>query len=342
MTAPTPDARPPVSAPRRRTLLAALAAPWVLPRARAQGVVRLRFSHVVAEETPKGRMARRLQALLHERSGGRIRLDVYPQASLYGDADEIEAAQLGAVELLAPSLSKFGRLGLAEFELFDLPFLFRDRADVARVTAGAIGRELLQRLQPHGLVGLGYLDNGLKHMSANRPLRTARDYAGLRMRVQPSRTIAAQMRALGAHPVVLDFSDTRRALATGVVDGTENPLSNFWTQRMHEVQSHLTLTGHGYLGYAIVVGAGFWRHLSPADRALLQACVDDALSWGNTVAAELEAQALAAVRAAGTTTVHSLSAPERDALRQATQPVYTAFAQRVPGRWAERVQAAIG
>ncbi|MDI1244966.1 MAG: DctP family TRAP transporter solute-binding subunit, partial [Rhodoferax sp.] len=220
----------------RRTCLAALAGGAALPlvtRAQNRPDIALRFSHVVAEETPKGLAANRFKVLVEQRSGGRIGVQVYPNAQLYGDHDEMQALQLGAVDLVAPSLSKFGRIGLPEFELFDLPFLFDDLNAVRRITLGPLGKKLLQGLPRQGLVGLGFFDNGFKQMSANRPLLEPKDFAGLRMRVQASRVIAAQMRALGAKPVTLAFSETRRALAAGVVDGTENPVSNFWTQAMH-------------------------------------------------------------------------------------------------------------
>ncbi|MDD4944894.1 MAG: DctP family TRAP transporter solute-binding subunit, partial [Rhodoferax sp.] len=224
----------------RRSLLKAGAAGLALPTAawsQHKPDITLRFSHVVAEETPKGLAAERFKVLVAQRSGGRVGVQVYPNAQLYGDHDEMRALQLGAVDLVAPSLSKFGRIGLPEFELFDLPFLFDDLAAVRRITQGALGQKLLKGLTHQGLEGLGFFDNGFKQMSANRPLLEPKDFVGLRMRVQASRVIAAQMRALGAVPVTLAFSETRQALASGVVDGTENPISNFWTQAMHEVQT---------------------------------------------------------------------------------------------------------
>lgn len=302
----------------------------------------IRFSHVVAEDTPKGQMALRFQARLLARSGGQMRVEVYPRASLYGDRDEIEALRHGAVEVLAPSLSKFGRMGFPEFELFDLPFLFAGEADVHRLMQGALGKALLQRLQRQQMVGLGFLDNGFKHMSANRPLLEPGDYAGLRMRVQSSRTIARQMHALGVRPVTLPFSETWQALRTGVVGGTENPVSNFWTQRMNEVQSDLTLTQHGYLGYAVVVGLPFWNGLTPEQRAMVQGALQDALAWGNGIAAGQNAQALAELRADGTTRVHALSAEQRGRLRAAVQPAYDDLERRIGRRWMDAAREAVG
>jgi len=249
---------------------------------------------------------------------------------LWGDDEEIEALRLGAVEMLAPSLSKFGLAGVPEFEVFDLPFLFDDLAQVRRVTQGRVGRELLARLARQQMLGLGYLDNGFKHMSARRPLRRVADFAGLRVRVQASQVLSAQMRALGAQPVVLPFGDTERALAQGVVDASENPLSNFLTQGLARWQPHVTLTRHGYLGYAVVSHPRFWASLSGTDQTLVAGALEHALARGNQLAAELDQQAQATLRGMPGITVHEPTAAERMALREATQPVYQAV-QRGPG-----------
>ena len=289
----------------------------------------VRLSHVVAPETPKGRMATRFQELVAQASGGRIRVEVYPDSQLYGDDDEMEALQLGAVEILAPSLSKFGAAGVPEFDVFDLPFLFDTLSQVRCVTQGPIGQRLLDSLARQQMVGLGFLDNGFKQMSAQRPLREVADFRGLRLRIQSSRVLAAQMKALDAHPVVLPFGETRRALAEGVVDGAENPLSNFLTQGLAPVQRVITLTDHGYLGYAVVTNPRFWARLEPADRALLQRALQQALAEGNAQAAALNAQALATLKETAGVRVVSLSATQRVALRRAVQPVQADFARRV-------------
>lgn len=301
----------------------------------------IRFAHVVAPDTPKGMAVERFRQLVQQRSGGRIQVVVYPDARLYGDHDEMQALQLGAVEMLAPSLSKFGRIGFPEFELFDLPYFFPDMASVQRVTQGPLGQRMLDRLTRQRLVGLGFMDNGFKHMSANRPLLEPAHFAGLRMRVQASRVIAAQMRALGARPVTLAFSETRRALAAGVVDGTENPISNFWTQRMHEVQTDLSLTQHAYLGYAVVTNQRFWMGVAGADRLLIESALSEALAYGNDIADVQNAKALAALREAGVTRVHEPGAAQFSLMRQAVAPVHTALAQRIGAHWLADAREAI-
>ena len=310
-------------------------------RAAPRPALTIRFSHVVAEETPKGLAVQRFKALVEQRSESRIQVLHFSDATLYGDHDELQALQLGAVEMLAPSLSKFGRIGFPEFELFDLPFLFNGIEDVHRITKGAIGPRLLKGFSRYGLVGLDFFDNGFKQMSANRPLLVPADFNGLRMRVQASRVIAAQMRALGAEPMNLGFSETRRALANGVVDGTENPVSNFWTQRMHEVQSDLTLTEHGYLGYAVIANQRFWASLSDDDRMLLVQAMHEATDYGNQIADAQNSRALTALRAAGTTRIHIPTSEQRAQLRRAVESVHLALERRIGTTWMQTIRGAL-
>lgn len=328
----------------RRAWLAACVGSSLLTRpadGAAQPQIKLRFSHVVANETPKGLAAIRFKTLVEQRSAGRIGVQVFPNGQLYGDHDEMRALQLGAVDMVAPSLSKFGRIGLPEFELFDLPFLFDDLASVRRITLGPLGLKLLDGLQRQGLVGLGFFDNGFKQMSANRPLLMPGDFVGLRMRVQASRVLADQMRALGALPVTLAFSETRQALAAGVVDGTENPVSNFWTQAMHQVQTDLSLTDHGYLGYAVVCNQRFWQHLSDADRSLINQALQEALAFANQIADTQNDQALQALRQTGATRIHRLNADQRSRLRQAVQPVQQHLIRRIDPGWMRDLKLAL-
>lgn len=313
-----------------------------VPSARAEPPIVLKFSHVVAADTPKGRAARFFARRAGELTGGRVRVEVYPDGTLYRDRDEIEALQLGAVQMLAPSLSKFGRLGVRDFEVFDLPFLFGDQAALRRVTEGPVGRALLDRLGPRGILGLAYWDNGFKCFSANRPLRRPEDFRGLKVRIQPSAVIDAQMRALGALPRILAFGDVGPALRAGIVDGAENPISNFFTQRMHEVQRHLTLTNHGWLGYAVVVNARWWEGLPGDVRRRLRQALDEATAYEIRIAAEQNAEDLARVRAAGTTEIHVPTPEERLALKRALLPVHRKAAARIGEELLEEVYAAAG
>jgi C4-dicarboxylate-binding protein DctP len=241
----------------------------------------------------------------------------------------MEALQLGAVQMLAPSLAKFGPLGVKEFEVFDLPFIFDDYNELHKVTQGAVGKQLLDKLEPKGIKGLAYWDNGFKSFSANKPLKTPADYKGLKMRIQSSKVLEEEIRALGGLPQVMAFSEVYNALMTGVVDGTENPISNFYTQKMHEVQKNLSLTDHGYLGYAVIVNKKFWDGLPGDVRGQLETAMKEATNYANKIAKEQNDRDLDAVRKSGRTEVYTPTKEERAALKKALTPVHQKMESRI-------------
>jgi C4-dicarboxylate-binding protein DctP len=295
----------------------------------AQAPIVIKFSHVVAPDTPKGMAAERFKQLAEERTNGRVRIEVYPNSQLYKDGEELEALQLGSVQMLAPSTSKFGPLGLPEFEVFDLPYIFPDRAVLRRVVDGEIGKNLLQRLQTKGIVGLAYWDNGFKVMSANRPLHRVADFRGLKMRIKSSKVLDAQMRALGALPQVMAFSEVYQALQTGVVDGTENTPPNLYTQKMYEVQKYVALSNHGYDGYAVIANKKFWDAL-PADiRTTLEGAMHEATDYENRLSLQDNEESIAKVKASGRTNVYALTAEEQAAWRLALLPVHRQMEERI-------------
>ncbi len=284
--------------------------------AQAQQPIVIKFSHVVANDTPKGHAAEYFKKKAEELTKGRVKIEVYANSTLYKDKEEMEALQIGAVQMLAPSLAKFGPLGVKEFEVFDLPYIFDGYDDLHKVTQGAMGRMLLDKLEPKGVRGLAYWDNGFKSFSANKPLQTPADFKGLKMRIQSSKVLESQMRTLGSLPQVLAFSEVYQALQTGVVDGTENPISNLYTQKMHEVQKHLTLTDHGYLGYAVITNRKFWDAL-PADiRKQLDDAMEQSTRYANQIAKMENDKSLDAVKKSGKTTVYTPTAAERLAIKK--------------------------
>ncbi|WP_290638946.1 TRAP transporter substrate-binding protein [Aquabacterium sp.] len=312
------------------TMAASIAASLtLLPAAFAQSPIVIKFSHVVAVDTPKGKAAEFFAKRAAELTKGRVKVEVYPNSQLYKDKEELEALQLGSVQMLAPSLSKFAPLGVKEFEVFDLPFIFDDYPSLHRVTNGPIGQGLLKKLETRGIHGLAYWDNGFKVMSANKPLKSVEDYRGLKMRIQSSKVLDAEMRALGALPQVLAFSETYQALQTGVVDGTENPPSNLYTQKMHEVQKNLSVTNHGYLGYAVVVNKKFWDGLPSDIRLALSKAMAESTQVANDVAFQDNQDALAKVQASGKTVIYKPTIGERFLLKKALMPVHKQMASRI-------------
>lgn len=299
-----------------------------LAMAQQQPIV-IKFSHVVAKDTPKGKAADQFAKLVNERAGGKLKVEVYPNSQLYKDGEEMNAIQIGAVQMLAPSLAKFGPLGVKEFELFDLPFIFDDYNALHRVTGGPLGASLFKKLEPKGIVGLAYWDNGFKDFSANKPLKKPEDFKGTKMRIQSSKVLDAQMRALGVIPQVMAFSEVYQALQTGVVDGTENPPSNFYTQKMHEVQKYMTQSRHGYLGYAVIVNKKFWDDL-PADlKKIVSTAMEESTRYANAIAQKENADATEAVRASGKTQIIELNAADRSALKKALIKVHKDAESRI-------------
>ena len=319
----------------RRLALGAIAAATVAalglatPAADAQAPIVIKFSHVVAGDTPKGKGALRFKELAEERTKGRVKVEVFPNSQLYKDKEEMEALQLGSVQMLAPSLAKFAPLGVKEFEVFDLPFMFKDDAAFRAVTTGSVGADLLKRLEPKGVQGLAYWDNGFHIMSANKPLHSVADFKGQKMRIQSSKVLDAQMRALGAIPQVMAFSELYQALQTGVVDGTEGVASNFYTQKIYEVQKHMTVSNHGHLAYAVIANKKFWDGL-PADiRTILEGAVKDATTYANAIASTENATAMDRIKASGKVTVYTLTPAETNEWKKALMPVHKEMESRV-------------
>jgi C4-dicarboxylate-binding protein DctP len=313
-----------------KTILVALAATaCITSNAFAQAPIVIKFSHVVATDTPKGQAAARFQQLAEKATNGRVKVEVYPNSQLYKDQEEREALQLGAVQMLAPSLAKFGPLGVKEFEVFDLPYAFPSKQALYNVTEGPIGKGLLKKLESKGITGLAYWDNGFKIMSANKPLTMPADFRGLKLRIQSSKVLDAQMRALGANPQVLAFSEVYQALQTGVVDGTENPPSNMYTQKMHEVQKYATLSNHGYLGYAVIVNKKFWDGL-PADiRTALEGAMREATTYEKAIAQRDNDMAMEAMKKSGRTQFVTLTPQQQAAWKAALLPVHKQMQSRI-------------
>ena len=310
-------------------LLVALVAGALSFGAFAQQPIVIKFSHVVAQDTPKGLAANFFAKKAEELTKGKVKVEVYANSTLYKDKEEMEALQLGAVQMLAPSLAKFGPLGVKEFEVFDLPYIFDDYNELHKVTQGPVGQQLLAKLEPKGIKGLAYWDNGFKSFSLNTPIKTPADLKGKKLRIQSSKVLEEEIRALGGLPQVMAFSEVYQALQTGVVDGTENPISNLYTQKMHEVQKYLTLTDHGYLGYAVIVNKKFWEGL-PADvRGQLEVAMKEATTYANKIAKEQNDKDLEAVKKSGKTQVYVPTKEERMAFKKALVPVHQKMESRI-------------
>lgn len=266
--------------------LLAIAAAFVLAQttAVAEPIV-IKYSHVVADQSPKGQAALKFKELAEKKLPGKVIVQVFPNSQLFGDGKEMEALLLGDVQIIAPSLAKFSKYS-DKLQVFDLPFLFDNIQAVDRFELGPKGQELLNSMNAKGIKGLGYLHNGMKELSANKPLRTPADAKGLKFRIQSSDVLDAQFKAVGANPQKLAFAEVYQALQSGVVDGTENPWSNIYTKKFHEVQKYIMESNHGVLDYLVVTNAGWWDGLPPDIRKGLKEAMDESIKFGNKIALE--------------------------------------------------------
>ena len=317
----------------RKLLLAAAAAAVFMAQgtAMAQSPIIIKFSHVVANDTPKGKGALKFKELAEKYTNGKVKVEVYPNSQLFKDKEEIAALQLGSVQILAPSTSKFAPLGVKEFEALDLPWLFKDEATYAKAMKGPVGKWLFTKLEPKGISGLAFWDNGFHMVSSNRPLINPADFQGIKMRISGSKIADRYFRDVGAIPQIMAFSEVYHALQTGVVDGCENTASNYLTQKFHEVQKDITVSYHAHLQYAVIVNTKFWNGL-PADiRTQLDKAMDEATDYTNSIARKENEDALAEIKKSGKTTLHYLTDDQRKAWQVAMQPTYKWAKGRVGG-----------
>ena len=302
----------------------ALAAP-----AGAQEPIVIKFSHVAAPDTPKGQAANEFKRLAEERTKGRVKVEVYPNSQLFKDAEELDGLQLGSVQMLAPVPGKFGPAGIPEFEVFDLPYMFPDLDALQRIYDGPAGAALLKKLEVKNMIGLAFWNNGFRVMSANKPIHVPADMKGLKMRINSSKVNAAIMKSVGAVPQTMAFSEVYQGLQTGVIDGTEGPLSNLYTQKQYEVQKHVTLTYHTISNYVVVVNKPFWEKLPPDIRTILQGAMKDATALNNQNAIKDEQTAIAAIKASGKSEIYTPTPAEKEMWMKAMLPVQDEMASRV-------------
>ena len=299
----------------------------------------IKFSHVVAEHTPKGQGAMLFKQLAEERLGDKVKVEVYPNSSLFGDGKEMEALLLGDVQIIAPSLAKFEHY-TKQLQVFDLPFLFDDMAAVDRFQKGPEGQKLLTSMTDKGITGLAYWLNGMRHFTANKPLREPADARGLKFRVQPSDLQAAQYTALRAVPRKMAFAEIYQGLQTGVVNAQDNPWSNIYSQKYHEVQKYITESGHGIGNYLLITNTRFWSGLPAEVRGELEAIIDEVTVEVNRQAEALNEKAKQGVIDSGKSEILVLTDEQRARWREAVQPAWNKFEDEIGKELIEAAQAA--
>ena len=303
----------------------------------AQAQMIIKFSHVVAEATPKGQGALKFKEVAEKLLPGKVQVQVFPSSQLFGDAKELEALLLGDVQLIAPSLSKFDRY-TKKLQVFDLPFLFDDTEAVDRFQQGALGKALLTSMTSKGIRGLAYWHNGMKELSTNKDqLKRPEDVKGLKFRIQASDVLEAQFRALGANPQKMAFSEVYQALQTGVVDGQENTWSNIYSQKFYEVQKTIAATNHGVIDYMVITNAGWWDKLPPDVKKGLEQAMDEATKYANKLAEDLNQTDRKRIADAGKAKIQVLSKEDLAVWRKTMEPVWKKFEGEIG---ADLIQAA--
>lgn len=298
----------------------------------------IKFSHVVAENTPKGLAAARFADLVRQRTGGYVEVQVFPDSSLYKDGEEFDALKNGSVQMIAPATSKMSALSPA-WQILDLPYAFKNLADVHRLMEGPVGRKLFTQLESQGMRGLAMWDNGFKQVTnSKRPLVQPQDFKGLRFRVMPSGVLQTQFELLGATAYPMPFSDVHQALAAGSVDGEENTISNIYTQRFDQVQKYLTISNHGYIGYVVLTNSEFWNSLPDGVRKILEDTLAEVTSWQQQKAEEVNNNHLEELKKQSQLEINSLGLGEKEAWRQELLPVYDRLAEETGPDWTDIIR----
>lgn len=310
-------------------------------QAQADDPIVIKFSHVAAIDTPKGQAAEYFKKQAEALTEGKVKVEIYPNSMLFKDKEELEALQMGSVQMLAPVVGKLGPAGIKEFEAFDLPYLFTDLAAVHRVTKGEIGKSLLTKLDQRGMVGLGYWDAGFRVLSSNKPIHTPDQIKGQKIRINSSKVNQAIISSVGAIPQTMPFSEVYQALQTGVVDGADGNLTNLYTQKQYEVQKHVTLTEHTYSGYVILVNKDFWNKLPEDIRGKLQQAVQEASDLNEKAVVDDDKKALEAIKASGKTEIYTPTPEEKDLWVKAMTPVQDQLAERVGKDLVEQIRKAV-
>lgn len=288
----------------------------------------IKFSHVVAENTPKGLAVNRFSQLVKEKTKGRVEVQVFPNGILYSDKTEMDALMRGDVQMIAPAYSNLSNR-IPAWMAMDLPYAFRDEQEVQQAVNGEIGRMLFASLEPFNIKGMAFWSNGFKQFTSNRMIRMPEDLRGQRFRIMPSKVLQDQFQAMGAETEDAPFTDVYSKLAKGAVDGQENTISNIYTKRLYQVQKYMTISNHGYLGYAVIMNRSFWEKLPPDIQSSIEEAMRESTAYINELAVTMNQQQLQEMKKEAMMEIHELTPEQQEVWRQAMMPVYDHFAPSI-------------
>lgn len=298
----------------------------------------INFSHVVAENTPKGQAAEKFAKLVDEKTNGKVKVEVFPNGVLYTEGEEVNALIRGEVEMIAPAYSNMTEL-LPEWLILDLPYIFRDDEHVEAVLNGEIGEALLDELKQHNLKGIAFWSNGFKQMTSNQgPLTKPKDFYGQRFRIMPSKALEDQFRVLGVKTNAMPFNQVYPNLESGYLDGQENTISNIYSKRFYKVQKYLTISNHGYLGYAVMMNQEFWNSLPKEIQQQIKEAMDETTDWLFTESKEINKHQLDMIKSTSDIKIYELSEQERKNWIGFFQPLYKEYGDRYGERWINEIQ----
>ncbi|PGT81361.1 DctP family TRAP transporter solute-binding subunit [Bacillus sp. AFS040349] len=289
----------------------------------------IKFSHVVAENTPKGLAAQRFAQLAAEKTNGIVKVEVVPNGALYTDEQELEALENNNVQMIAPSLSKMTKL-TPEWGLFDLPFLFENDEDVEEIFSGQISERLLTLHTKENIKGMALWSNGFKQMTSNvHALQIPGDFQGQRFRTMPSSIIEEQFQQLGARPISIPFDQLYTSLEQDMFDGQENTISNIYSRRLYEFQTNMTISNHGFLGYVVLINQNFWNSLPKDIQEGLTSAMKETTEWMLNESVKMNIEQLKLMKDESTIDIHVLTSEERAEWVEKLMPVYKSYQQGI-------------
>jgi C4-dicarboxylate-binding protein DctP len=289
----------------------------------------IKFSHVVAENTPKGLAAQRFAKRVNEKSGGQIKIEVIPNGGLYSDQEELEALQRGDVQMIAPATTKLSSFS-PKWQVLDLPYAMPTSESIIKALNGNIGNTLLQSLEEKNMKGLTLWINGFKQITTNDgPVVHPDDLKGQNLRIMPSTVLQNQFDEVGAKAVGLDFNDTYRLLESGELNGEENTISNIYSKKFFDVQSHLTISNHGFLGYAVIMNGEYWKNLSSKQQNIISEALNESTSWNQTQSFAMNEEQLALIEKNSSIDIHYLTKEEKREWANRWETVYRDFKSEI-------------
>ncbi|MDE3837859.1 C4-dicarboxylate ABC transporter [Bacillus methanolicus] len=300
----------------------------------------IRLSHVVSENTPKGLAAQKFAELVQKKTNGKVKVEVYANGFLYPDGEELDALERGEIQMAAPSFTKMTNI-VPEWKVLDLPFLFRDDKHVKFVFTGEIGREMLNMLDEKSMKALAFWSNGFKQMtSRKKPLLKVSDFKGQTFRVMSGEVLERQFQMLGAEAVATPFNEVYSTLENQKVDGQENTISNIYSKSLYKHQKNLTLSNHGYLGYAVIINEDFWNELSPSIQDKIKEALDETTVWILNESSQMNKKQLKELKNKSDLKIYDLPPEAKERWIEKFKPLYEEVEQEVGSDMIEKIKEA--